>query len=445
MNVKKYFGTDGIRGKVGEFPITPDFFLKFGVVIGKLLFKNSFKTVIVGIDTRISSCMLESALNSGLSASGISVLSTGRISTPAIGYLTKLLRLGAGIVISASHNLFQDNGIKLFLKNGIKSSAFMEKIIEKELKKPVSYRNISNVASINRIYFAQKEYINFCKSTFPSCFNLKNFKIVLDCANGSTYKIAPKIFKDFGANLISTAVFPNGYNINKCCGSTDVDNLKKIVLSEQADVGLAFDGDGDRVIMIDHLGNKVNGDQILYILAKFRYTYNMIKKESVVVTDMSNNGLLISLKKLNIPFVKVNVGDKNIINKLKENKWNLGAESSGHVIILDKSHICDGIITSLQVIKVMLQTRMSLFQLCSELTLHPQSVVNIAFNKKNDFIKRKKIELVLSRYKSILGQFGRILLRKSGTELYFRVMIEDKSKSIVSFISNQLKKDFKYI
>ncbi|XBC38012.1 MAG: phosphoglucosamine mutase [Buchnera aphidicola (Floraphis meitanensis)] len=444
MNVKKYFGTDGIRGKVGIFPITPDFFLKFGFVIGRLLFKNNSKKVIVGTDTRISNCMLESALNSGLSASGISVISIGIISTPAIGYLTRLLKLEVGIVISASHNSFKDNGIKLFLKKGVKLSIILEKEIERELEKPTFFCNISHSASIKKDKNIYKEYIKFCKSTIPFYFNLKSFKIVLDCANGATYRIAPKIFRDLGANLVTISVVPNGYNINKNCGSTNISNLKLRVLSEKADIGLAFDGDGDRVIMVDHLGNKVNGDQMLYVLAKF-YLYHKIHNEGVVGTVMSNNGLLVALKKIGIPFIKTNVGDRNIIRKLQKKQWRLGAESSGHVIILDMSPIVDGIITGLQIIKVMLNTQMSLFQLCSEINLFPQVIINVDAGRKNDFDKYRKIQTILPKYKNMLGEFGRIFLRKSGTESCFRILVEDQNKSIVTFISNNLKKHLNYM
>lgn len=441
MNFKRYFGTDGIRGRVGKCPITPHFFLKLGIVIGKILFKNDFKRTIVGVDTRISSRMLESALNAGLSYSGILVMSTGIISTPAIGYLTKLLKLEVGIVISASHNFFEDNGIKLFLKGGVKLPISLERDIEKALRKPISFWDISHVSSITRISNAHLEYIKFCKSLFPINFNLKNFKIVLDCANGSTYKIAPKIFKHFSANLITTATCPDGYNINKSCGSMDVRNLQKIVLSEQADVGLALDGDGDRIIMIDHLGNKIDGDQILYILAKF-YLYYQKKTEGVVGTIMSNNGLLVALKKLNVPFIKVDVGDKNIIQKLRQKKWRFGAENSGHIVILDSSPVCDGIIASLQILKVMMNTRTSLFQLCSEIKLLPRIIINVYFDKKNICIKYKKIKVLFFNYVSMLGPLGRIFFRKSGTEQCFRVIIEDENESIVTFISDQFKKIF---
>jgi len=441
LNSKQYFGTDGIRGKVGIFPITPEFFLKLGIVIGKLLFKNSIRKVIIGKDTRISGCMLESALSSGLSASGVYVMSLGIVSTPAVGYLTKFLRLEVGIVISASHNLFVDNGLKLFLKEGLKASSFVEQKIEKELKKPIIYRNMIRCSLIKKVNFANKEYIKFCKSIFPFYFNLNNIKIVLDCANGSVYKVAPRIFRDFGANLITISVRPNGYNINKNCGAINTNNLRKKVLFHRADIGLAFDGDGDRVIMIDHLGNRVNGDHILYILAKF-LLYCKNKKEGVVGTVMSNNGLLIALKKLRIPFVKTQLGDKNIIKKLKENEWTFGSESSGHVIMLNKSPTGDGVITSLQIIKIMIDTRLSLFQLCSDIKLFPQEMTNIKFSEHDVVLQYKKIEFIVSKYKKTLGRFGRILLRRSGTEPCFRIMIEDEDKNIVSFISHELKKEF---
>ncbi|XBC39067.1 MAG: phosphoglucosamine mutase [Buchnera aphidicola (Nurudea shiraii)] len=443
MNIGKYFGTDGIRGKVGEFPITPDFFLKFGFILGNLLFRHSRKKVIVGIDTRKSSFALEAALNSGLSTSGVSVISLGRISTPAVGYLTKLLKLELGIIISASHNLFQDNGIKLFFKNGVKISSKLKKI-ENSLGKPFSFKNLSNFSSIKRAYSIHKKYITFCKSLFPRCFSLKNFKIVLDCANGSTYKIAPKIFRDFGARLRVIFASPNGYNINKNCGSVNTNNLKNIVLLEKADFGLALDGDGDRVIMIDHLGNKVDGDKILYILAKF-YLFRHFKKEGVVVTKMSNRGLLIGLKKLGIPFAISKVGDVNVIKKLKDKNWRFGAESSGHVIMLDKLPFCDGIVTSLQIIKIMIDYRMNLFELCSEIRFFPFVMINIKFERQNYLLKYEKIRILIFKYQNILSKFGRIYLRESGTETCFRIIVEDEDKNVVKYISDQIKEKVKHI
>ncbi|XBC40593.1 MAG: phosphoglucosamine mutase [Buchnera aphidicola (Nurudea yanoniella)] len=438
MNFIKYFGTDGIRGKVGKFPITPDFFFKLGFVIGCLFFKEHKKKVIVGIDTRKSSFILELALNSGLSASGVSVISTGSIPTPAIGYLTGFFNLELGIVISASHNLFQDNGIKFFLKNGIKLSSRIEKKIENALNKPISFQNVLYSASVIRIFHAQRQYIIFCKSVFPKYFNLRNFKIVLDCANGSTYKIAPEIFKDFGANLIIISASPDGYNINKNCGSVYINNLKNLVLSEKADVGLALDGDGDRMIMVDHLGNKVDGDKILYILAKF-CLHRESKQEGVVTTIMSNRGLLIELKKLGIPFFVSNVGDVNIIKKLREKNWRFGAESSGHVAMLDKSFCCDGIITSLKIMEVMMDYNMSLFQLCSGVKFFPQKIINIDFEKRDYFFKYRAMQFLISKYKGMLSKFGRIYFRRSGTEECFRIIVEDENEKIVNYISDKIK------
>ncbi|MBK4765295.1 MAG: phosphoglucosamine mutase, partial [Pantoea sp. Brub] len=309
MSNCKYFGTDGIRGTVGEPPITPDFVLKLGWASGKVLSRHGSKKIIIGKDTRISGYMLESALEAGLSAAGLSAAFTGPMPTPAIAYLTRTFRAEAGIVISASHNPFHDNGIKFFSSEGIKLPDNVEKAIELEIEKPISCVHSTYLGRASRIVDAAGRYIEFCKSTFPNQLNLNNLKIVVDCANGATYHIAPKVLSELGANVITIAAKPNGININENCGVTNIKYLQKIVLSEKADIGLAYDGDGDRVIMIDHLGNKVNGDQILYIIAYEDLRMGNLKG-GVVGTLMSNMGLELAFKKLGIPFVRAEVGDR---------------------------------------------------------------------------------------------------------------------------------------
>lgn len=389
--------------------------------------------------------MLQYSLEFGILSKGISTLSAGCIPTSAIAYLTKSLNISAGIIISASHNSFDDNGIKIFFKNGIKITRDIEILIEKKLNN-LSYDRsyVKNFGFPKKIDDAAKKYINFCKNTFPKYMNLSKFTIVLDCANGSTYNIAPQIFQDLGANVITFSICPNGININKKSGSTNVDKLKKLVILHKADIGLAFDGDGDRVIMIDHLGNIINGDQIIYIIAK-QYLKNNQLIGGVVGTLMTNMGVVLGLKKIGIPFCATKIGDRYIYKKIKEKNWILGAEQSGHVILLDKHSTGDGIIASLQVLSSMIENNTSLYCLSNQVTLFPQILLNFSFKKEENFQKNIKFQSILEESKNILGNTGRIFIRQSGTEPCVRIMLEDKDYSKIKKIAHNISNIIKLI
>lgn len=403
------------------------------------------KKIIIGRDTRISGRMLQYSLEFGILSKGFSTLLTGCITTPAIAYLTRSLNASAGIVISGSHNLFYDNGIKIFFGNGVKLNKEIENFIEKKLNDSLYDSSYSKIFGCSKtIKNAKKKYIDFCKNTFPRNINLSKFTIVLDCANGSTYKIAPKIFEDLGAKVITSSICPNGININKNSGSTDICNLKKLVLLTKADIGLAFDGDGDRVIMVDHLGNEVNGDQIIYIIAQEYLKSNQLKG-GVVGTLMTNIGLVLGLKKLGIPFCAANIGDRYIYDKMKDKNWILGAEQSGHIILLDKHSTGDGIIASLQILFIMIKNNLSLYFLSNQIKLLPQILFNVFFNKDINFEKNLKFQSIFLKYKNILGKKGRLLVRKSGTEPYVRIMVEGKNYTQIKKIANDISNTIKSI
>ena len=402
MSNRKYFGTDGIRGKVGEMPITPDFVLKLGWAAGKVLARHGSKKIIIGKDTRISGYMLESALEAGLAAAGLSASFTGPMPTPAVAYLTRTFRAEAGIVISASHNPFEDNGIKFFSSEGTKLPDDVEEAIEQEMEKPLTCVESAELGRASRIVDAAGRYIEFCKGTFPSELNLNGLKIVVDCANGATYHIAPNVMRELGAKVITIGVQPDGMNINKECGATDVRALQQRVLEEKADVGLAFDGDGDRVMMVDHLGNKVDGDQILYIIAREGLRQGQLRG-GVVGTLMSNMGLELALKQLGIPFARAKVGDRYVLEKLQEKGWRLGAENSGHVILLDKTTTGDGIVAGLQVLTAMARNHMTLHDLCSGMKLLPQILVNVRFSGATDPLENAEVKAVTAEVEKTLA------------------------------------------
>jgi len=437
MTFLQYFKTDGIRGRVGIHPMTPNFLLKLGWSIGTVLGKNKTSKIIIGRDTRISGSMLQSVLEFGILSTGVSTLLADCIPTSAIAYFTRSLNASAGIVISGSHNLFYDNGIKIFYKNGIKLSKKIECSIEKKIKDTFFYPDSENFGHSNNILEPKSQYINFCKNTFPKNLNLSKFTIIIDCANGATFNIAPKIFQDLGAKVITVSITPNGVNINKNSGSNDIIKLRKLVLSEKADIGLAFDGDGDRVIMIDHLGNKVDGDRIIYIIAKEYLRKNRLKG-GVVGTLMTNMGIILGLKELGIPFLSTDIGDRNVYEKIKEQKWMLGAEQSGHVILLDKHSTGDGIIASLQVLLSMINNNMTLYHLSCEIKLFPQVLLNVCSKEDKNLEHDVKIKNILSQYKDVLGHNSRVLVRKSGTEPYFRIMVEGKNYSKVYKLANYI-------
>ncbi|HGO5854613.1 TPA: phosphoglucosamine mutase [Mannheimia haemolytica] len=421
---RKYFGTDGVRGKVGKFPITPEFALKLGWAAGKVLATQGTKKVLIGKDTRISGYMLESALEAGLTAAGLNAVFVGPMPTPAIAYLTRTFRAEAGIVISASHNPYYDNGIKFFSSVGEKLPDEVEEAIEAMLDQPMDCVDSANLGRASRINDAAGRYIEFCKSTFPSELSLEGYKIVVDCANGATYHIAPNVMRELGAEVLEIGTKPDGLNINEKCGATDIKALQKVVVEAGADVGLAYDGDGDRLIMVDHLGNKVDGDQILFILAREALRSGKLQG-GVVGTLMSNMSLELALKELAIPFSRANVGDRYVLEQLKEKGWKLGGENSGHIIVLDKNTTGDGIIASLQVLAAMASHKLSLNDLAKAVPLFPQVLLNVRFEKGTaNPLESDEVKAVAAEVEKRLAGKGRILLRKSGTEPLIRVMVE---------------------
>ncbi|NYA25361.1 phosphoglucosamine mutase [Haemophilus haemolyticus] len=423
MANRKYFGTDGVRGKVGTYPITPDFALKLGWAAGKVLASQGSKMVLIGKDTRISGYMLESALEAGLAAAGLSAAFTGPMPTPAIAYLTRTFRAEAGIVISASHNPYYDNGIKFFSAKGTKLPDEIEEAIEAMLEQPMDCVESAELGKASRINDAAGRYIEFCKGTFPAHLGLEGYKIVVDCANGATYHIAPNVLRELGAEVIEIGTDPNGLNINEKCGATDVTALQDKVVETKADVGLAYDGDGDRIMMVDHLGNKVDGDQILFIIAREALRSGQLKG-GVVGTLMSNMSLEIALKMLGVPFLRANVGDRYVLEKMVENDWTLGGENSGHIIIADKNTTGDGIVASLAVLAAMAQHKLSLNELASAVKLFPQVLINVRFAGGNNPLESDAVKSVAADVEKRLEGKGRILLRKSGTEPLIRVMVE---------------------
>ncbi|MEB7889110.1 phosphoglucosamine mutase [Hafnia alvei] len=437
MSERKYFGTDGIRGKVGDCPITPDFVLKLGWAAGKVLARHGSRKIIIGKDTRISGYMLESALEAGLAAAGLSASFTGPMPTPAVAYLTRTFRAEAGIVISASHNPYYDNGIKFFSIDGTKLPDEVEEAIEAEMEKPLTCVESAELGKANRIVDAAGRYIEFCKSTFPTELSLSGLKIVVDCANGATYHIAPSVLRELGATVIAIGCDPDGMNINKECGATDVRQLQARVLAEKADVGLAFDGDGDRVMMVDHLGHKVDGDQILYLTARENLRQGNLRG-GAVGTLMSNMGLELALKQLGIPFARAKVGDRYVLEMMAAKGWRLGAENSGHVIILDKTTTGDGIVAGLQVLAAIVRNHMTLHDLCSGMKLLPQVLVNVRFAGNHDPLQTDSVKAVTAEVEAQLNGRGRVLLRKSGTEPLIRVMVEGEDDAQVTEMANRI-------
>ena len=426
MAERKFFGTDGIRGFVGEGPITPEFVMKLGWAAGRVLSQTGTKKVLIGKDTRISGYMLESALEAGLAAAGLKAAFTGPMPTPAVAYLTRTFRAEAGIVISASHNPYHDNGIKFFSAQGTKLPDDVEAAIEAEMEKPLMCVESALLGKAYRIDDAAGRYIEFCKGTFPNHLSLEGFKIVVDCAHGATYHIAPKVFTELGAEIITIGCEPNGVNINDKVGATDVAALQAKVLAEKADFGIALDGDGDRVIMVDELGNKVDGDQIAYIIARDALRCGELKG-GVVGTLMTNMGMEVALKNLGIPFVRAKVGDRYVMEELLKNNWLIGAENSGHVILLDKVTTGDGIVAGLQVMASIVSSKMSLKELSDGMTMFPQVLENVRFKGENNPLLSEAVIAATQAVELKLGDNGRVLLRKSGTEPLIRVMVEGQN------------------
>ncbi|MGB1158619.1 MAG: phosphoglucosamine mutase [Porticoccaceae bacterium] len=438
---RKYFGTDGIRGRVGQHPITADFVLKLGWAAGKVLTRYADGTknrVIIGKDTRVSGYMFESALEAGLIAAGVDVDLLGPMPTPAVAYLTRTFRAAAGIVISASHNPVEDNGIKFFAADGFKLPDAIELEIEALLDKPLITEGADNLGKARRINDATGRYIEFCKATLPQGFNMKGWRIVLDCAHGATYNAAPQVFKELGASVIALGNAPDGFNINHQCGSTHMQALQQRVLEEQADFGVAFDGDGDRVLFVDGSGQVVDGDELLYIIAQHRHATGNCN--GVVGTQMSNLGLELALQQLEIPFVRSKVGDRYVVEALRDNDWSLGGESSGHILCGELNTTGDGIVSALQVALALADSGKSLTELKAGMNKFPQTMINVALPQKIDIDGNQEINGAVTTAEQQLNGRGRVLLRPSGTEPVVRVMVEGEDNALVNQLAAEIAK-----
>ncbi|KJS04664.1 MAG: phosphoglucosamine mutase [Gammaproteobacteria bacterium BRH_c0] len=436
---RQYFGTDGIRGRVGQAPITADFVLKLGWAAGKVFSEaeKGRKLILVGKDTRVSGYMFESALQAGIIAAGVDVGLLGPMPTPAIAYLTRTFRAQAGVVISASHNPFDDNGIKFFGGDGFKLGDEVESRIEHYLDQPMETGLSEYLGRANRIADAAGRYIEFCKSTVPSGFNLDGLKIVVDCANGATYHVAPDVLRELGASVTTIAVEPDGLNINRECGSNHPRGLASEVLRQKADLGIAFDGDGDRVVMVDSRGVVLDGDEILYIIASHRHS-SLGGCDGVVGTLMSNHGLKLAFDKLAIPFERARVGDRYVIESMRKNGWKLGGESSGHIVCSDLTSTGDGIVAALQVLKAMSETGKTLAELSRQMEKLPQVMINVRMKEKVAVVDLPEIRAAVVEAEAALAGNGRVLLRPSGTEPLIRVMVEGVDQELVNRLARQV-------
>ena len=439
---RKYFGTDGIRGKVGEPPITADFLLKLGWAAGQVFANEGHDFVLVGKDTRISGYMFESALEAGLTAAGIDTRLLGPMPTPGVAYLTRTLRAHAGIVISASHNPYYDNGIKFFSVQGTKLPDDIEQKIEYYIDSPMTTVESSKLGKAKRLEDAAGRYIEFCKASIPTRFDFSGMKIVVDCAHGATYHIAPHVFSEVGAEVIVIGAEPNGLNINDECGATKPDKLVASVLAHQADIGIALDGDGDRLVMVDHKGEIVDGDELIYIIAKSRSDAGRMLGP-VVGTLMTNLGMEHGLKQLGIDLLRANVGDRYVLEMMSEHKSILGGENSGHIIFLDKTTTGDGIISALQIMAEMHDSGKSLHELKSGMRKYPQILINIKTTHKVNPDTNEAIQKSVRAVEEKLGDKGRVLLRESGTEPLVRVMVEGEQADVVNNYARQLAEDVK--
>lgn len=437
---QKYFGTDGIRGKVGEFPMTPDFVMKLGWAAGVVLAADGTKEVLVGKDTRASGYMLESALEAGLSAAGVNIALAGPIPTPAVAYLASTFRADAGVVISASHNPYYDNGIKFFGRSGAKLGSEQQQAIEEKLQyaleNGIECEDSERLGKARRIEDAAGRYIEFCKGTFPSDLSLEGLRVVVDSANGAAYKVAPSVFEELGAKVINIANTPNGVNINNECGATSLNALSKAVTTNKADLGIAVDGDADRIMFVDSDGDVVDGDEILFLMA--REAKQAGYKGGVVGTLMSNLGLEIALKELDIPFERTKVGDRYVVEKLKETGWRIGGETSGHILNLDYAFTGDAIVAALQVLAVVVKSEYFLKDLKEGMTKLPQCMVNVRHNDLDSVLDLNVVKEEVARVEGALGSSGRLVLRKSGTEPLIRVMIEATDRDVATELANSL-------
>ena len=452
-----YFGTDGIRGKFGESPITPDFILKLGYVTGRVLIENNDNparkpSVVIGKDTRLSGYVIEGALQAGFNAAGVDVHMLGPLPTPAIAHLTRSFNADAGVVISASHNPYYDNGIKLFSGDGKKLTDEMQNSINDKLKAIMSASEADNnvimpildpaqLGKNNRINDAKGRYIEFCKGSFPYQYDLSHLTVVVDCANGAGYSVAPRVMRELGANVIAINNTPDGVNINADCGSTHPEGLQKAVIEHEADVGIALDGDGDRIVMVDEAGNLVDGDGILYVLA----TQGQTKAKGVVGTLMSNMGLELALKAADIKFTRAKVGDRYVMHELEANGWILGGEPSGHILCLDKSRTGDAIIAGLQVLAVMEARGKALSDLTEGFEKLPQKLVNVCLSKMQDPFEHKELVAAFAKAQATLDGRGRLLIRQSGTEPMIRVMVESDDEIECDVLANDLADHIKAV
>ncbi|WP_119968455.1 phosphoglucosamine mutase [Shewanella japonica] len=437
MQQRNLFGTDGIRGKVGAGFMTPELALKLGWAAGRVLSRSGTKKIIIGKDTRISGYLFESALEAGLSAAGLNVLLVGPMPTPAIAYLTRTFRAEAGIVISASHNPYYDNGIKFFSADGSKLDDKIELEIEHELTKPMQCVESHLLGKAARIDDAAGRYIEYCKGHFPANLTLNGLTLVIDCAHGATYHIAPNVFKELGANVITIGDKPNGLNINDKVGATSMAAICEAVINHNADVGIALDGDGDRIMMVDHQGNIIDGDQILYILARDAIKQGEFQG-GVVGTLMSNLGLEVALNELDVPFVRSNVGDRYVMELMRQNNWRIGGENSGHILNLDHGTTGDGIVAGILVLAAMQYANSKLAALVAPLEMYPQVLINIRYHVDKKPLESKLVRSVQTKIEKLLGQNGRVLIRESGTEPLIRVMVEGKNDVQVTAFANEI-------
>jgi phosphoglucosamine mutase len=437
---RKYFGTDGVRGRVGATPITPDFVMKLGYAAGKVLAQTGTASgkpaVLIGKDTRISGYMLEAALEAGFAAAGVDVMLAGPMPTPAIAYLTRALRLSAGVVISASHNPYHDNGIKFFSASGNKLPDAVEAAIEAALEMPIECVSSEALGKAKRLFDAQGRYIEFCKSTFPTELDLRGLKLVVDCAHGAAYHIAPDVFHELGAEVVAIGNEPNGLNINDGVGATAPAALSAAVKENKADIGIALDGDADRLLMVDANGRIYNGDELLYVMAMDRLSFSRV--EGVVGTLMTNMALEVAFRQLGVAFARAKVGDRYVLEILQERGWLLGGEGSGHLLCLDKHTTGDGIVSALQVLSALKRSGKTLEQATADLTLYPQRLINVKVKPGFDWQKHDALLSEKEAVEAELGDTGRVLIRASGTEPLLRVMVEAKHAEIADRFAQRI-------
>jgi phosphoglucosamine mutase len=434
---RKYFGTDGIRGRVGEGFITPDFMLKLGWAAGRVLGDGRGGKVLIGKDTRISGYMFESALESGLVAAGVDIRLLGPMPTPGIAYLTRTLRAVAGIVISASHNPYDDNGIKFFSANGDKLPDEVELAVEAMIDQPLATVDAAALGKVKRVDDARGRYIEFCKGTIPTAMTLNGLRLAVDCANGATYHVAPYVFEELGAQVTAIGVEPDGFNINRDVGSTKPNALRDAVRAAGADLGIAFDGDGDRVLMVDAAGNLVDGDQLIYVIARSRQSHGQLLGE-VVGTQMSNLGFEHALQRVGIGFARTQVGDRYIMERLKQTGGMLGGEPSGHIICRDRNSTGDGIVAALQVLAALIEAGRDLADFAAEVELYPQVLINVRLDERREIIGLPEVQDAVISAERELDARGRVLLRPSGTEPLIRVMVEGEDRAQVETIAGRL-------